>query len=148
MKDEINTESLGVEGGRQLSQMSAETTVCTKLVAEEAKVLMAPEEQLIDEEVSISSVHMAPSIEKETLKVSQEIPDVALESEIYTGIPKEIDHDATGIIIYSIFHKIRKINCGNHPIFIMNFCPVKTQLYFLFTSVRATFCSVPKKQIF
>ena len=45
------------EDGRQLSQMSAETTVCTKLVAEEAKVLMAPEEQLMDEEVSISSVH-------------------------------------------------------------------------------------------
>ena len=44
MKDEINTESIGVKGGRQLSQMSAETTVCTKLVAEEAKVLMAPEE--------------------------------------------------------------------------------------------------------
>ena len=131
MKDETNTESIGVEGGRQLFQMSTETTVFTKLVAEEVQVLMDPEEQLIDEEVSISSVHMAPSMEKETLKVSQEVPDVALESEICTGVPKEIDHDATGIIIYSIFHKI---NCGNHPIFIINFCPVKTH-FFLFTSV-------------
>ena len=42
----------------------------------------------------------------------------------------EYHHDDTGIIIYSIFHKIRKINYGNHPIFIINFCPVKTQLCF------------------
>ena len=119
MKDETNTESIGVEGGRLLSQMSTVTTLCTKLMAEEAKVLIAPKEQLIDEEASISSVQMAPSMEKETLKVSQEVPDVAQESEIYTGLPMEIDYDATGIVQ---FLNIRKIDYSNHPIFIINFC--------------------------
>ena len=45
MKDETSSESIGVEEGRHLSQMSAVTTLCTKLMAEEAEVLMAPEEQ-------------------------------------------------------------------------------------------------------
>ena len=97
MKDETSTEGIGVEGSRHLSQMSTVTTLCTKLMAEEAEVLMAPEEQLIDEEASISSVQMAFSMEKETLKVSQEVPDVAQESEVYTGVPMEINHDAISL---------------------------------------------------
>ena len=110
--------------------MSTVTTHCTKLMAKEAEVRMAPEEQLIDKEASISSVQMAPSMEKETLKVSLEVPHVAQESEVYTEVPMEIDHDATSKYNYYIhvvqFHKIRKIHYGNHPIFIINFCPVKT----------------------
>ena len=71
MKYETSTESICVEGGRHLSQMSTVTTLCTKLMAEEVEVLMAAEEQLIDEEASISSVQIAHSMEKETLIYSR-----------------------------------------------------------------------------
>ena len=126
-KDETSNESIGVDGCRHLSQMSTVTTLFTKLMTEEAEVLMAPEEQILDEEAFISSVQMAPSMKKGTLKVSQEFPDVAQESEFYTRRPMETDHDATGIVQ---FLKICKINYGYIPIYIINFCQVKKQFFF------------------